>query len=380
MTQRASFPAVADDPQRQARLRRLARVRAVLGTLRYRRVRTFCLFIGYARSGSSLVGSLLDAHRHALVAQELDALGFVADGWQRSELFALIEINARQFTRRGREWTGYDYDVPGQWQGRTRELRVIGDKKANRCTTRLMRRPDLLDRLRDRVRVPLRFVHVVRNPFDNITTRLRRQPVKRSLPETIERYFRLARSVDAVRDRVGPHALLDVRHEDLIADPAATLARVCDFVGLDAPDDYLADAASIVAKRPRRTRHQADWPPQLVREVEARCADHSALADYVFDRCPLRSVGVCRSRARRSSLDAVAGSCHDGRRAFGGRGARRVRRTGCRTSSIHSSRCRSVRADPGPTWSATRCANCASATRRVRSSPRATWPGRCSSG
>lgn len=282
MSRPLAYGVIADDEARTRRVRRLARVRAALRAHRYRAVRTFCLFVGYARSGSSLAGSLLDAHRHSLIAQELDALGFVGDGWERGELFALIELNAERFTREGREWTGYSYDVPGQWQGRVRELRVIGDKKAGRSTRRLIERPELLPQLRERVQVPLRFVHVVRNPYDNIATRQRRGAQRRTLRESIELYFRLARAVDVVRDRIGAHAMLDVRHEDLVARPRAELARMCDFLGLDAPEAYLEDAAEVVHPSPNRTRARAGWTKPLIRDVRARCADHPALAGYSY--------------------------------------------------------------------------------------------------
>ena len=40
-------------------------------------VKTLCLFIGYQRSGHSLVGSLLDAHPRMAIAHELDALFYL---------------------------------------------------------------------------------------------------------------------------------------------------------------------------------------------------------------------------------------------------------------------------------------------------------------
>ena len=40
-------------------------------------LRSFCLFIGYPRSGHSLLGSLLDAHPDIAIAHEVNALGLV---------------------------------------------------------------------------------------------------------------------------------------------------------------------------------------------------------------------------------------------------------------------------------------------------------------
>jgi hypothetical protein len=65
----------------------LARIKGTWPRRTYRRgrravglgqVRSFCLFIGYPRSGHSLVGSLLDAHPDIAIAHEVNVLGLVA--------------------------------------------------------------------------------------------------------------------------------------------------------------------------------------------------------------------------------------------------------------------------------------------------------------
>src|SRR4051794_14548092 len=151
----------------------LDRFRAFRHRTTFKQVEAYCLFIGYPRSGHSLTGSLLDAHPEVVVAHELDALGLIEAGISRPSLYtAILELD-REFTDGGRQWMGYEYTVPNQWQGRYERLRVIGDKKGGDSTERLARRPELLDGLRRTVEVPLRAVHVIRNPFDNITTMAR---------------------------------------------------------------------------------------------------------------------------------------------------------------------------------------------------------------
>ena len=107
---------------------------------------------------------------------------------------------------RGYQWTGYDYSVPGQYQGRFERIRVIGDKKAGRSTCRLASRPRLLDDVRRDAVVPIRVVHILRNPFDNIATMVRRQNQKfdgtDDLHSAIEGYRQFTRAVDDVRARL----------------------------------------------------------------------------------------------------------------------------------------------------------------------------------
>src|SRR5690606_30490598 len=86
---------------------------------------TFVLFVGYPRSGHSLVGALLDAHPEIAVSHELDVLRFRAEGFSRDQILLLIAENCRRLGRLGRRWGRYDYAVPGGAQGAWERLKVI---------------------------------------------------------------------------------------------------------------------------------------------------------------------------------------------------------------------------------------------------------------
>ena len=51
------------------------------------RVERFCLFVGYPRSGHSIVGAVLNAHRDAVISHELDAPPLVLGGCTRDDLY-----------------------------------------------------------------------------------------------------------------------------------------------------------------------------------------------------------------------------------------------------------------------------------------------------
>lgn len=244
-------------------------------------VDTYCSFVGCARSGSTLVGSLLDAHPEVVISQELDALRLVQARVPRALLFGLILSKDASFTAEGRNWTGYSYEVPGQWQGRFDRLRVIGDKKAGFTTKRLARRPHLVDRLRGTVSTTLRFVQVTRNPFDNIATMARRSGTP--LEVVAAKYFRLASHVTELGSRLEPGELLHVRQEDLVRQPRPVLSELCRFLGVEPTARYLDDCAAIVFPSPRRSRNGADWEPRLAAEIQARIDDVSFLAGYALE-------------------------------------------------------------------------------------------------
>jgi len=240
-------------------------------------VGTFCLFIGVNRSGSSLVGSLLNAHRHALIAHELNALHFVRRRFSRAQLFYLLRAQDRAFEKAGRQWYGYDYRVEGQWQGRCEQLLVIGDKHAGGATHILGRRPELVQRLADRVQARVKMIHVVRHPLDNIATIHRLQNL--SLAAATKYYFEHAATNARLVRKYGTD-VLTLALEEVIAQPQANIAKLCGFLGLAAAPDYLDACRRAVFAQPRLSRSKVVWPPALVAEVDRQASKIAFLARY----------------------------------------------------------------------------------------------------
>lgn len=277
----SASPPVYPDSDRQ-----LAAPRGPLEAWRERmlfsRVEAFCMFIGYPRSGHSLVGALLDAHSEAVIAHELGALALFGQGMGRRDVYRRILRNAQEFAASGASpRPGYELMIPGGWQGRFTRLRVIGDKLGGESTRLLAREPDLLDRLERKFRVPVRVIHVVRNPYDNIAT-LHRWRRNKGIKKLMPRHFALVKANDKLRRRLGER-VMDVRHEELVAAPRERLADLCRFVGLEATPDYLDACARIVFASPHQSRHEVSWPPKLRAKVDNRIARYDFLAGYSFD-------------------------------------------------------------------------------------------------
>ena len=243
-------------------------------------VRCYCMFIGYPRSGHSLVGSLVGAHRNAVISHELDALRYVQTGLiGRDLLYSMILRRDREFGKAGRRWTGYDYSVPGQSQGHVDDLFVIGDKRGGRSTRRLGAHPDLIDRLERLVDVDVRLIHVIRDPYDTIASMHRRG--RQPLTASIERFFASCATNASIRERK-PDAVVDVRLEELIQSPAEVVARLVRSIGLDAPEAYLRACAGVVFPTPRRTKTSIDWPDHLIDDVAHRMSGYDFLRGYSY--------------------------------------------------------------------------------------------------
>ena len=246
---------------------------------RFEDLRCYVMFIGQPRSGTSLLGSLLNAHRNMCIAQELDALKYLRRGYDRWQIFWLLLQRDRQFAANGRSWTGYNYLVPNQWQGRAQKLQVIGDKKAGASTERLREDPALLERLRKTIGLPVRMIHLIRDPFNVISTMHLRKHL--SLEQSAERFFRRAETNwQLIQSLEG--AVCSLRLEDLIAQPNRYLRELCEFLGVDAPDDYIGDCASILFARPRQSKTLAAWPRQLLAEVSRELRKYPFLSGYEY--------------------------------------------------------------------------------------------------
>ncbi len=246
----------------------------------FKDVQAYVMFIGQPRSGTSLVGSLLNAHRHTLICQELNALKYIHRGYHRNQLCWLIQKRDEDFARGGRCWTGYDYEVPGQWQGRYEKLLVIGDKKAG-CSTELIgRRPNILRMLEHRVGVPVRMVHIVRNPFDTITT-ISRKRSHTSLRKAARMYLARCETNWRLMEERGD-AIATIHLEDLIADPRQHLFNLTRFIGVAPDKDYVEACARLVFSKPRQTKSSVDWPDDLIDMVTQRIDKYPFLRGYGF--------------------------------------------------------------------------------------------------
>ncbi|HKP76839.1 MAG TPA: hypothetical protein VJT67_15015 [Longimicrobiaceae bacterium] len=224
-----------------------------------------CLFIGHPRSGHSVVGSVIDAHPDAVVPHRLDAVRYIARGYSPAMLAHLAVRAARRYARSGSRMTAYAYPVAGGWQGRVRTLRVVGDQEGRMTALRLAADPGRLDRFEARFGVPVRLVHVTRNPYDNITTWAQRR--FSTLERTARDYFDLCRAVATVLEHREGAGVLRVRHEALLERPEEHITALYRFLGLEVDEAQVRRCASIVYPAAHRTRHGAGWSADLIARV-----------------------------------------------------------------------------------------------------------------
>jgi hypothetical protein len=253
---------------------------------KFQDVHTLCLFIGHNKSGTSLIGSLLDAHADAVVADDMDVLRFVEAGFSRTQICHLLADGARRDYMKGRvtarRVAAYSFLVPGEWQGRYRRAHVIGDSTSGSTTRRLGQDPTLLGRVQALAgEASVRFIFVVRNPYDPISYIMVRG--NRSFENAIEHYFTNCATVAKLLEQIEPANVLTVRYETFVTSLESQLRRVCDFLTLEAGEEYIAACGGIVRRTPERNRELVAWEPGWKQAVWDRMQAFDFLEGYSFE-------------------------------------------------------------------------------------------------
>ncbi len=275
-------------------------------------VEKFVFFIGYPRSGHSIVGSMMDAHPNMIIAHEYNLFRewdkFPKKHSHRSFLYNGLYSNSVMNAERGRRsnsqaYKGYTLGLDYPWQAHFKDLRVIGDKSGAITSQLFIKDParfkEILELLRETVRIPILVIHVVRNPYDMISTRLlySDSPTKKTkLPATSERKHcnpygleyhinRTFHIIDSVQQIMNSTNLtvLDVHHADLVRRTRETVIMICRFLGLPCPSDYLDACERKCYKMPAKTRLLVEWPEEMVEDVYELSKPYRFLWRYSFN-------------------------------------------------------------------------------------------------
>lgn len=248
------------------------------------------------RSAHSLVGSILDAHPHAIVANEFDVVKHLRRRSfdTRLELFRLLVDNSIRYASSSRVQAGYSYAIDGAYQGRwIGRLSVIGDKKGGGTSAFLSRSwqqtIDELRRLQAMIGLRFAFFHVARNPFDNIATMIAwknrklfvnnaSSPVEWRRPEfdqVLERFVELAlvnrrffEFLASCEHRCLDAVLIDVDGRQLLANARSELTRWCSRLHLNVDERWLNASISILYRSHSDSRNRIRWPREHVQRIQ----------------------------------------------------------------------------------------------------------------
>ena len=275
-------------------------------------VEKFVFFVGYRRSGHSMIGSVMDAHPDMIIAHEyLLFKKCVAKLEQSNHLFRdkynlFNTLYANSYFSAQCGWRsnattskGYNFDFGFKWQGTYNHLRVIGDKAGGGTM-------DIIDttygrkcfREMSELHVPLVAIHVVRNPFDMIATAAlvsKGISDRSSLNGTtvdipfikLQKYatkvLSEAGQVVWVTSQAGENlSIVELHSEDYIQNPEAVTRHLCEGLGVDCPEEYVEECARKAYTTISRSRDSIEWPPTVLSFIRAEMKKYPFFNGYTF--------------------------------------------------------------------------------------------------
>ena len=292
---------------------------SILNSTVWNGIKHVIFFLGHGRSGTTLVGSLLDAHPNIIVANEYNAIEkwrrLKKDTQNRDYFFQALYSNSFEHARIGsrrKDCSTKEHPltkhVPNQWQGRfDKHIQLIGDKKAEMFIRRIvMAQPtegnsNTLSSIQEAVKVPFKFIYILRNPFDIAATKMYRKtslgtkeserhklydnPLKYKKPLQLEVVKFLVKVIKAAANytqHLGDQVIM-VYSEDLIDNPTKQLKRLCKFLEVPCSEDYFKDCSTIVFKSPSKTRNTIVWDEEAKNMINTLIQEVPLFKRYNFD-------------------------------------------------------------------------------------------------
>lgn len=281
-----------DDPDnfdnRNALLKAATRL---LGALRYHlryqkhidSARVLCLFVASARSGHTMVRTLLDAHGKAAIANEYGLLSNFHFNYFSSPQHALTSMLSymRRHQRGYLKAGGYYHHVPFEHNGEINRPTVIGDKFGY-DTTRLLHHTglDVLTPFVRTLNLQPRIIHILRNPYDVITTmcirnratilmqseesplyhrsnsirkilarygeQIKPEELQKSIPDFVQLLRGNLSMIEDIEHAPPRYPILRAYYEDIAARPHKELEKILNFLNLEADANYYEHCAQAI--------------------------------------------------------------------------------------------------------------------------------------
>lgn len=243
-------------------------------------IEKFVMFCCVASSGHTVIAGILDAHPKIQIGEEQRSLTRFADG-HRTERDEILRACIKDSTNRMQGTRSYRRkvcDIKGQYQGTAKDkLTIVGDKTGwdipgywlkHDCDCTPLRR------FIENMDLPIRIVHVTRNPFDIVGGRTHSHKRSNDVAENVRYFESFASAIDYnlyqsdLFDSTDIHLM---KIESLIAHPDSKIIELCDFLWVECPADYLVSCRKVLLKEPSKHAHQIDWVDQD--EVLQACID-----------------------------------------------------------------------------------------------------------
>ena len=276
-------------------------------------IKTFVFFIGTARSGHSIVVTMLDSHPHIVISDELNVFRVLRDHRNVDKSFLFNQIWRRSY-RRANNYLhvtekGYSLAFDGLYQGSYQSyINVIGDKHGGLTVQAFLANPKLFEsRLKQlqtlTANLTIKVFHVIRNPYDNIATMAMYKNFGKRGTEVakaknsnstlnvghkvmdymIDTYFKLHKGSEVMRKQFKLD-VMDIHNRQLITNPRVIVSTMCNFLQVFCSSDYLDTISRKIFGSESKTRYKVKWTNDQILKVKQNIWTFGNLREYLnFD-------------------------------------------------------------------------------------------------
>ena len=247
-------------------------------------VSRFLFFVGYARSGHSIIANLLNAHPHIVVSHDYSVFSRWAEEPRLHEnktwfINALLSNSWKYHVGSKMDGSEKTFSIESSisWQSLYKSrIQVIGDK-AGATTVRLFRKNQsafvkTYKEMKKHLKIPINVVHVIRNPYDNIAAMIlrNRNYNNKNLNSTniyynntdlkvyILNYFKQVQTVIKMIKTI-PLRTMNVYIEELLSNPKQVMHKLCSFLHVECSNTYLHQCANSVYSSVTFPRDLVHW-------------------------------------------------------------------------------------------------------------------------
>ena len=306
-----TFKYILKAARRVRKFRSLTHERREGGQFKPKDIHTICLFVGQGRSGTSLIGYLLNQHPNIAIAHEYYLLKHInannVDHHLQRMFYEVQKTKYADFISLGE----YSFHKLRPEQFVNQPIQVLGDKAAGNNARVIGKRENVLQIIEGAQKI-VKFIFVIRNPYDIISTiSLRgvfgrsplyqegcsitqvadrlgastqsRAQLSEELPIVTKILFGKMRVVQELTERYG-EALIPIYYHEFAAEPCRELRKLLKFLNVEEPTGYLDEAAKQVrpATQSRELINYV-WSDSARAEVAEQMRHFNFFADYSFE-------------------------------------------------------------------------------------------------
>lgn len=259
-------------------------------------MKSLCLFCCHGQSGHTVLAAILDAHPKIALAEESHFAKKIF--FKNRTLESLIEgvkASSNQQARKAKEpnvkysygSNRYTFGRITPYQGFQNTTEVIGDKTGWDIPSLCFEhnKPNCMSKIQRKSELPVKVIHLVRNPFDVIASWHlgsieSRKKSDQTIEQCIDRFGMYANAMQTVLYNYDYKDKILVSNESLIAHPESTINRLCDYLEVERNEELVNNASKILFKSPRKKSDRVKWTTDQTLTIKQLIRTYPFLREY----------------------------------------------------------------------------------------------------